>query len=434
MAIGPSTRGPRALLVADAENQLDAGYGALAAARALGRAGIPVAMASPRAIDVAQGSRYVSARLRSPSVQEPNRLLAWLVARGRDLPGQVLYPTSPEQFWLFTLHRDLLERFFRVWLPEHGAAAALLEKRQLFALAARANLAVPLARFPENEQALERLLPKVSYPIDLCPRTELFFTSPLRAIRAGDPSELREAWRAWSRHPRAKKLAAHAPEAQLPMLLEQRPRQSAERYCLTGLMDEKGERVGERASVRLAPRTFAKSGVPLGATLLYEEAPLEETLARNVAAMLRAVGFFGPYEAEFAKLPGRHLLLDLRPGLHGRTGFDVARGLPTPLYVYTASARAERPLPPTSREELYPQRARRIFAHRVELEAARLVRRLSVRRGSPELERARQLMARRQGVDPVFDMEDLLPTALDLAARLRERLFSALMGRSPALS
>ena len=47
-----------------------------------------------------------------------------------------------------------------------------------------------------------------------------------------------------------------------------------------------------------------------------------------------SAGYFGMFEAEFIRLPGRSLLIDINGRLYNQLAFDVARGLPLPTLFY----------------------------------------------------------------------------------------------------
>src|SRR5271155_3580444 len=80
---------------------LDPDYsGTLAAARELGRRGIPIWTAGASDGTPTAHSRFVTKHLYCPARSEAARLVDWLVDFGSLHPGTVLYPTSDDEAWL----------------------------------------------------------------------------------------------------------------------------------------------------------------------------------------------------------------------------------------------------------------------------------------------------------------------------------------------
>src|SRR6266436_4705611 len=77
------------------------GYGGtLAAVRCLGRAGIPVTVASEAPALPAAWSRWTTRRVRCPRPRDARAFMDWLLRFGEREPGHVLYPTSDDLAYL----------------------------------------------------------------------------------------------------------------------------------------------------------------------------------------------------------------------------------------------------------------------------------------------------------------------------------------------
>src|SRR5580692_12161824 len=96
----------------------DAGfYGTLAAARALGRAGIPVVVADPSRIAITRFSRYVSRAHVCPPVTKVERFVEWLLGLGAREGEHVVYPTSDEVAYVLSAYEGVLSERFRLFQP-----------------------------------------------------------------------------------------------------------------------------------------------------------------------------------------------------------------------------------------------------------------------------------------------------------------------------
>ena len=107
--------------------------GTLAAARDLGRHGIPVVLADAAADTITAHSRFVTRNLRCPAIGETGAWVAWMMEFGQREPGHVLYPTTDNVCWLLDRHADALGRYFYLYRPRSGAMYELLNKRKLHA-------------------------------------------------------------------------------------------------------------------------------------------------------------------------------------------------------------------------------------------------------------------------------------------------------------
>ena len=71
-------------------------YGTLAAARSLGRYGVPVTVAHENHLGAASWSRFIADSCSCPPTSDSRAFLSWLIAFGAAHPGHVLYPTSDD--------------------------------------------------------------------------------------------------------------------------------------------------------------------------------------------------------------------------------------------------------------------------------------------------------------------------------------------------
>ncbi|MFT3912516.1 MAG: hypothetical protein QM704_00075 [Anaeromyxobacteraceae bacterium] len=183
-------------------------YGTLAAARALGRAGIPVVLADGALIAHTRWSRHVTRRERLPRGRGRPRCSSGSSRIGRAAPGMVLYPTSDDLAWLFAAHRHRLAEHYRLLSPPVDVVYGFLNKRRLHDLCLEAGLEAPVTHFPADVAEVERLAHRLTYPVMVKPqRGRIFFDTKVKGRRVDHPGELVAAYVEFVRrnryHPRS---------------------------------------------------------------------------------------------------------------------------------------------------------------------------------------------------------------------------------------
>jgi predicted ATP-grasp superfamily ATP-dependent carboligase len=314
-------------------------YGTLAAARCLGRAGVPVTLADRHALAPARWSRYVTKRVACPEVHEPEAFVGWLLEFGRASPGYVLLPTSDDVAWLFAERRDELAEHYRMIPGSFRAIDSLLDKHALLEHAQASGLDVPDTWFPESEADALTLARAVGFPLLLKPRTQVLHQSGSKGVLVENADELaaRHAeLRALDRY--GARLLRRNPGAAWPMLQRYYPSANEHIYSLAGYAGAAGAAgaAGEKGTIVAArgARKILQRPRKLGIGLCFEEAPLDRTLVEGVAELCRRTGYRGVFEAEFVEVDGRSLLIDFNPRFYSQMAFDVDRGMPLPLLAY----------------------------------------------------------------------------------------------------
>lgn len=391
-------------------------YGTLAAARHLQARGVPVAVADPRRFELASWSRSVSTRLRCPPTSQPGALVEWLLDFGARRPGHVLLPTNDDLAWLFACERERLGAVFQLDSPPATALAALLDKRLLHQAAVAAGLRTPLTWCPADEAEVAALAPTLPYPILLKPRTQVYSQVPSKGGRVDSPAGLVAAYRALVAAAGPHPVVGRIPETWRPMLQAYHPGAGDRIYELSGFIDEGGVPVA-RAATKVIQRPRL-----MGIGLCFEEAPLDQGLLDGVGRLCKAVGFHGIFNVEFLVSDGERFLIDFNPRMYNQLAFDVARGLPLPWLAYLAAtgrrAELQAELELARRWEGPPRIFCNWFGTVLQLNAQVLAGAI------PPAERARWhawYRAHRAGaIDPVADLGDWRPLALDVAHRLAD--------------
>jgi D-aspartate ligase len=306
-------------------------YGTLAAVRCLGSHGVPVVIADAQRFSPAALSRYVIRREACPAVRPIDRFLDSLLALGARDPGNVLYATSDDLAWAFADHHERLGKHFRLFTPPFSSMVAILDKRSLYAACDEVGVQTPRTWFPTCEADVETVIAQARFPLIIKPRTQVFFTSMRKGVCVDTAEELRARYFAFARdNVHGVAIAAPQPDISRPMVQELYGSQPI--YSVSGFCDlQRGFFVVRGARKLLQwPRQA-------GVGIAFEDAPVDAKLAEGTRKLCRLTGFFGAFEAEFVVTDDGMKLIDFNPRFFGQLGFDVARGLPSPYWVYLAA-------------------------------------------------------------------------------------------------
>jgi len=395
-----------------------AGYsGTLAAVRCLGQAGIAVTVASDHAGLPAAWSRWTSRRVRCPDSRDPERFMAWLLDFGSRQPGHVLYPTSDDLAFLFARHAADLSDFFRLYQPPVETIVALLDKRSLAAAARAAGLETPVTYFAADDAELERIAQEAHFPLLVKPRTQMLFPTRSKGTQVRRREELLRTYRAYARANRyLEPLLAEQPDIARPMLQEYYPEAEENIHSVAGFIDETGVRFVARASRKVLQRPRR-----LGVGVCFEDAAPDPVESRGIAALCRATGYFGVFEAEFIRIGDRRLLIDFNPRYYNQMAFEIARGLPLPLLSYAGAVGDVVGLDRMVREAEGAQHHEgSAWCHRSIFAILVMAQRLSGRASVEDARRWRRWRAEHRGriVDAGFQGGDILPGLIDIAIQL----------------
>jgi len=361
--------------------------GTLAAARCLGRRGIPVTMAGDGALVPARWSRHVTRWLRCPPIGKLDRFLDWLLAFGEREPGHVLYPTSDDLAWLIADRARELGKVYRLYQPGVDAVLRLLDKKALYEACARVGVDTVPTDFPVGvEQALSAAR-DLGFPILLKPRTQVLSATRAKGRfveRADELAECYAGFLAYNRYGAA--LSRVLPNADLPMVQVFRPQANDGIYSIAGFIGRGTEDVAARASRKILQRPRR-----LGVGVCYEEAPVDAAALAGVVRLCRAVGYFGVFEAEYVPEAGRLQLIDFNPRFYGQMGFEIARDMPLAYMSWLGALGEEEALARTlSDVRDWPEGRGYAYCHGFVLGLTLLVQRLSGRMSAAESRRWRR--------------------------------------------
>jgi D-aspartate ligase len=391
-----------------------AGYhGTIAATRCLGANGIDVTIADPRLFAAARWSRFARRRAFCPPAQDADRLIGWLLEFGARTPGHVLYPTSDDLAWLYALHRDELAKNFRMYQPPVSVVYTLLNKHRLIEACRNAGIEMPQTWVPRDPAELELIEPELSFPLLVKPQTHILYWPHAKGLVATSRAELRTAYRQLQANSAySSALLEFDPGVREPLLQVYYGGAAERIYTLSGFLDESGELFSFRASRKILQRPRQ-----LGVGLCFEEAEVKPALAQRILGLCRMVGYYGVFEAEFIEDGERDLLIDFNPRFYGQMVFDVARGMPLPLFVYHAALKRQAAL--RAAVDLSGTRGAPrgwIYCNRLDLELMIGQLRLGGGMSAEEAKRWRSWPAGREKViDAILDSGDRGPAFAHLA-------------------
>jgi D-aspartate ligase len=310
-------------------------YGTLAAARCLGRLNIPIHLADAARFSQTRWSRFVSRHVECPAVADIDAFVDWLKAFGSEQRGLFLYSTSDDMSWVLASRRDELGEHYRLYQPPLQTIVTLLDKRHLYRSCQEVGIDVPETQFPESHEAVAQIAAKIDSPLLIKPRTQMLLRSKSKGRVCREAGELISAYQAFrSENIYRDEILSHDPSIAWPMLQRYHPEAMTETYSLSGFIDE----TGDVFIVRAARKVFQRPR-RLGVGLCFLGQPVKQELCKKIYELCRSVGYYGAFESEFVPIAatGQHMLIDFNPRFYGQMGFEVARGMPLPAFVYHAA-------------------------------------------------------------------------------------------------
>jgi D-aspartate ligase len=306
-------------------------YGTLAAARTLGANGVQVLVADPNMLAPALWSRRVAGRLRCPRTANIEGFVTWARNVGQKYGQPVIYPTSDDVSLVLALHRSELERDFLFYQPHLDTQLILLDKGKLAQAVRAAGLDMPDTWAPSNLSEAEELIRNQSGHLLVKPRTQSLLNTHSKGtiVLGGREESVRTYTEFYRRNVLAPQLAARFPEWTLPIVQRYHPEAVDRVYSIAGFIDRGGRNMAVRAAEKVLQLPSR-----LGTGLCFQSAQVDFELASGLQRLLQRIGYFGVFEAEFIRLPGRSLLIDINGRLYNQLAFDVARGLPLPTLFY----------------------------------------------------------------------------------------------------
>ena len=373
--------------------------GDLSMVRALGRDGIPVAVAASDPASKVKRSRYCTAEVRTPSwVDDPEAAAAALIAWGSEQrAAPVVFYQGDHDLLALSRARSRLAPHLRCVLPPAGLVEALADKLRFAALAERLRLPVPFTlTLPRGSElrGWDRF-PCVVKPVMRSPRFAQLARNQ-KAMRVPDRSEM-DALRAV--------IESYDTDFVIQQAIDggEECIESYHAYVRPG-----GEVIGEFTGrkLRTAPRLYGYS--------TYVEITDQDEVRRLGRSILERIGFSGVAKIDFKRDPrtGRLYLLEINPRFNLWHHAGAAAGVSIPALVY--------------RDCLEPGSARPAGRARAGVRWVNARDDWRAYQGSPARWLAEILTAQ---VNESFMLRDPLPGLDDLAGILHRRFIKLLEAR-----
>jgi predicted ATP-grasp superfamily ATP-dependent carboligase len=287
----------------------------LACVRALGRAGVWVAVASDSLWGEAGYSRHVRRRLRYPHpAREPDAFLGALCEHLDRHRIQVVLPTNDYTTLALSRFRDRLPAGVRTALPSAEAIDLARDKSRTLALAAELGIDIPATCEPADDEELEEIAAGLAYPC------VLKLNSGAGAVGIAFPRDARELLEACRRPRRA---ADAVFDYQRLLIQEYLPGETHDAcvVCCHGEI---------RAGLTQHRRWMYP---PTGGMGISVETGHDTALLDQAARILAALRWHGPAIVEFRVDPrsGRRSLIEVNGRLGGASDAGIRAGINYPL-------------------------------------------------------------------------------------------------------
>ena len=223
--------------------------------------------------DVAQLSRYVSEVVHSPSPDEEEKFVAYLIQHADRWAGALILETSDSAAIALSKNKEILSKYYRIATPDWNVLNIFVEKEKTYALAEQYNLphpkSIPLFGLKDIKGTSEILYPCILKPVLSTPFTDKFH---MKNFEVHNDRELEEKY----------KLCL---DAGLSMILQEIiPGPDANLYKMQGYVNSQGKLVGRffYRKLRQHPPQFGVARVGISTDRQSEVEQLtEELLTRS---------------------------------------------------------------------------------------------------------------------------------------------------------
>jgi predicted ATP-grasp superfamily ATP-dependent carboligase len=291
----------------------------LAVARALGKHGVPVVVASDRSGALASVSRYCHISIRCPNAEtDGGAFREWLSSLPRKFPGAVLLPMTDTTVPLCLAERADLPSI-RLPFPALDAYKSVTDKGRLFILCQERGVDAPRTRVIRTLTDLDNLASFSEYPI---------VVKPNWSAATVNGAVLRQPVR-YARH-RAEltDMVAHALGQGAPAVLLQEyvPGEGRGVFALF----DRG-----RVVVAFAHRRLREKPPTGGVSVLSESTPVDPEMLEAMTKVLAPLLWHGVAMAEFKVAPtGRKALIEINARFWGSLQLAIDCGIDFPSMLY----------------------------------------------------------------------------------------------------
>ena len=147
--------------------------------RGLGRHGIPVIYLDSKPSSFVRYSRYIKQHLKCQSTKQSEaKLIEALLDYGKRMNNKmVIIPTSDRDVLALSKHKQELDQFYRLPVPNFDIVQNLVNKRRLYTLLAEMQVPHPRTYFPESLSEIPLMSRQISRNYIIKP----VYTAPFQA-------------------------------------------------------------------------------------------------------------------------------------------------------------------------------------------------------------------------------------------------------------
>lgn len=223
--------------------------------------------------DVAQLSRYVSEVAQSPSPNDEEQFVAWLIQNADRWSGALILETADNAAIPLSKNKAILSQYYKIATPDWDALSIFIEKEKTYALAKQLDIphpkSIPLFGWEDLRDISEILFPCILKPVNSAAFNAKFHA---KNFEVSDGSELRKKFQLCQ-------------DAGLPMILQEIiPGPDDNLYKMQGYVNSQGKLVGRffYRKLRQHPPQFGIARVGISTTRHPEvERLTEELLVRS---------------------------------------------------------------------------------------------------------------------------------------------------------
>ena len=149
---------------------------ALGVIRSFGRRGIRVTYIDSSPSSIARHSKYINKRLTYKKTNDAESdFINLLKDLGKQNQGMMIIPVGDEDVLAMAKHREELEQFYYIPVPEYETVRNLVDKKRFYRMLVEMQIPHPQTYFPESLNELVSIGKKVAYPYIIKPAYSIPF-------------------------------------------------------------------------------------------------------------------------------------------------------------------------------------------------------------------------------------------------------------------
>jgi predicted ATP-grasp superfamily ATP-dependent carboligase len=270
-------------------------------------------------------SRYSRCKHRffhAPPPSNPNAYIQFLIElSGREnLQDWIVIPNSDEIVYLLSIHRDLLQKYYRLPVQSWDVIKNVYVKKNTYQLSEKLGIDIPRSYFPANADELRQL--DIPFPAIIKPsiRDHLYQQVHVKAYQANNRNELMKIY------------------MNVCKLID--PSEVVVQDLIPGGADVLYSfcpffKAGEVLASVTAKRS-RQHPMDFGHASTFAELVSVPELREPAVKFLSAIGYYGLCEVEFMydRRDGRYKFLEVNPRIWGWHGLAIAAGVNLPCLLY----------------------------------------------------------------------------------------------------